>query len=130
MSPLRCASDTESTKAHFSVSEEVPTALPFDGPFDLICAFSVFTHLSEKTTRAAFNTGRRYIADDGVLLITIRPKQYWQVHSEAVADRMIAEHDQKGFAFLPSNRPRIDGDVTYGDTSMSIPYLAANFPCW
>ena len=56
--------------------------------------------------------------------------QHRQVHSEAVADRMIAEHDQKGFAFLPSNRPRIDGDVTYGDTSMSIPYSAANFPCW
>ena len=33
-------------------------------------------------------------------------------------------------SFLPSNRPRIDGDVTYGDTSMSIPYIAANFPCW
>ena|SRR2546422_6470964 len=127
MSPLRC--ERYGVKAHFAVSEEVPTALPFDGPFDLICAFSVFTHLSAKKPLA-----RPSIQDADtspmMLLITIRPKQYWQVHSEAVADRMIAEHDQKGFAFLPSNRPRIDGDVTYGDTSMSIPYLAANFPCW
>jgi len=37
-----------------------------------------------------------------VLLITVRPKQYWQVHGDAVADRMMAEHDQKGFAFVPS----------------------------
>jgi len=73
---------------------------------------------------------RRYIADDGVLLITVRPKQYWQVHGDAVADRMMAEHDQKGFAFVPSNRPPIDGDVTFGDTSISVDYISANFPRW
>jgi len=117
-------------KAHLALSQDVPTSLPFDGKFDLIYAFSVFTHLSEKTTQAVFNTLRRYIADDGVLLITIRPKQYWQVHGEAVADRMIAKHDQQGFAFLPSNRTPVDGDITYGDTSMSVDYVAANFPRW
>jgi SAM-dependent methyltransferase len=117
-------------KAHLAISEDVPAVLPFDGQFDLIYAFSVFTHLSEKTTHAVFDTLRRYIADDGVLLITVRPKEYWCVHGEAVADRMIRKHDQNGFAFVPSNRPPIDGDVTYGDTSMSVDYIAANFPRW
>ena len=117
-------------KAHFAFLEDVPTTLPFDGEFDLIYALSVFTHLSEKTTRAAFDTLRRFIADDGIFLITIRPKEYWQVHGEAVADRMMAQHDETGFAFLPSNRPPIDGDVTYGDTSMSVDYIAAKFPRW
>ena len=50
--------------------------------------------------------------------------------SDAVADRMMAEHDRKGFAFVPSNRTPIDGDITYGDTSMSVDYVAANFPRW
>ena len=117
-------------KANLALSEDVPVVLPFRGPFDLIYAFSVFTHLSEKTTNAVLNTLRRYIADDGVLVITVRPKQYWQVHSDAVADRMMAEHDRKGFAFVPSNRTPIDGDITYGDTSMSVDYVAANFPRW
>ena len=117
-------------KAHLALSEDVPVVLPFRGPFDLIYAFSVFTHLSEKTTNAVLNTLRRYIADDGVLVITVRPKQYWQVHGDAVADRMMAEHDRKGFAFVPSNRTPIDGDITYGDTSMSVDYVAANFPRW
>jgi len=48
----------------------------------------------------------------------------------AVADRMMTEHDRKGFAFVPSNRPPIDGDVTFGDTSMSVQYMATNFPRW
>ena len=117
-------------KAHLALSEDVPVVLPFRGPFDLIYAFSVFTHLSEKTTNAVLNTLRRYIADDVVLVITVRPKQYWQVHGDAVADRMMAEHDRKGFAFVPSNRTPIDGDITYGDTSMSVDYVAANFPRW
>ena len=117
-------------KAHLALSEDVPVVLPFRGPFDLIYAFSVFTHLSEKTTNAVLNTLRRYIADDGVLVITVRPKQYWQVHGDAVAARMMAEHDRKGFAFVPSNRTPIDGDITYGDTSMSVDYVAANFPRW
>jgi hypothetical protein len=43
---------------------------------------------------------------------------------------MIRKHDENGFAFVPSNRPPIDGDVTYGDTSMSVDYIAANFPRW
>src|SRR5436309_4398200 len=117
-------------KAHLAILEDVPATLPFDGPFDLIYAFSVFTHLSEKTTGAAFDTLRGYIADDGVLLITVRPKQYWQVHGDVVADRMMTEHDRKGFAFVPSNRAPIDGDVTFGDTSMSVQYVTANFPRW
>jgi len=117
-------------KAYLAISEEVPTALPFEGEFDLIYAFSVFTHLSEKTTRAAFTTLRRSIADDGVLLITVRPREYWQVHGAAVADRMEAKHDQRGFAFLPSNRTPIGGDITFGDTSMAADYVAANFPRW
>ena len=38
---------------HLALSEWVPRTLPFPGPFDLIYAYSVFTHLSEKTTRVA-----------------------------------------------------------------------------
>jgi len=119
-------------KAHLAISDYVPRTLPFEGPFDLIYAYSVFTHLSEKTVRVVFDTLRSYIAHDGVLLITIRPKEYWRMNREAGVDAaaMIGRHDQNGFAFAPHNRTPIDGDITYGDASMSIDYIRANFPRW
>ena len=39
-----------------AMSDNVPTTLPFNGKFDLIYAFSVFTHLSERATIAALGT--------------------------------------------------------------------------
>ena len=117
-------------KAHLALSEEVLTTLPFDREFDLIYAFSVFTHLSEKTAHAALNTLRRYIVGDGVLVITIRPKQYWHAHGHTVAEQMMAKHDHSGLAFLPHNRMPIDGDITFGDTSMSVEYIKTNFSPW
>ena len=60
-------------------------SMPPDIVQDMIYAYSVFTHLSEKTVRAAFDTLRGYIVRDGVLLITIRPKEYWRMNPEAGA---------------------------------------------
>jgi SAM-dependent methyltransferase len=118
-------------KGHLALSDWVPTSLPFDRKFDLIFAFSVFTHLSEKTARIVFSTLRRSIAQDGVLLITIRPKEYWHYHNKgALASQMIKAHEETGFAFIPHSRPPIDGDITYGDTSISLAYLEKNFPQW
>lgn len=109
--------------------------LPFaDKDFDLIYAFSVFTHLSEKTTRLALETLHRHIAPNGVLVITIRPEEYWQFTPEKVSDdkraEMIASHRAKGFAFSPHNRELIEGEVTYGDTSITLDWLAREFPQW
>jgi hypothetical protein len=43
---------------------------------------------------------------------------------------MANDHEETGFAFKPHNRPPIDGDITYGDTSMTLEYLDNNFPKW
>ncbi|GHU35102.1 hypothetical protein AGMMS50256_29740 [Betaproteobacteria bacterium] len=39
-----------------------------------------------------------------------------------------SRHHTDGFSFLPHNREPIDGDITYGDTSMSLDWLKATFP--
>jgi SAM-dependent methyltransferase len=117
-------------RGHLSLSDWVPTSLPFERTFDLIFAYSVFTHLSEKTCRVVLSTLRRYITEKGVLLITIRPKEYWTHHDAAVARSMAAAHEERGFAFTPHNRLPIDGDITYGDTSMSLGYIGDHFPQW
>jgi len=123
-------------KGNLAISEYVPHSLPFEQQFDLIFAFSVFTHLSEKTTQIVLATLRKYISKDGMLIITIRPKEYWDVHERVypeqgvVASKMVKMHDEKGIAFSPHNLPPIDGDVTYGDTSITLVYFEDKFPQW
>lgn len=119
-------------KAHLAVTDYVPSGLPFEKPFHLIYAFSVFTHLSQRTADAVMSTLRKHIAPDGLLVITIRPETYWTVDprvSEWAAE-LQKRHREEGFAFVPHQREPIDGDVTYGDTSMSIEYVAKRWPDW
>jgi SAM-dependent methyltransferase len=119
---------------NFHVSDYLPDTLPVsDRRFDLIYAFSVFTHLSELATTKALNTLRKYIAEDGMLTITIRPVEYWQQDTHALESQkaaLSARHRATGFAFLPHQRAPVDGDVTYGDTSLTLDWLEKNFPRW
>ena len=76
-------------------------------------------------------TLHNYILPGGVLAITIRPKEYWKFHDDRnIAKEMEAMHGEKGFAFAPHNLEPIDGDITYGDTSMSLEYIKRNFTDW
>ena len=118
-------------KAHLALCEYVPENLPFEHQFDLIFAFSVFTHLSEKTAKTVLSTLRRYVQEDGLLVITIRPKKYWSYHEQGKFKKdMYQMHEKSGFAFIPHHRKPINGDITYGDTSMSLGYFEENFPQW
>lgn len=122
---------------NLAMSDYLPRSLPVDGArFNLIYAFSVFTHLSERTTRLALATLRDHLAADGVLVVTIRPREYWQHVAEAQTSgpdkesllAQLAHHDREGFAFIPHDLAPIEGDITYGDTSMTLDWLAAAAP--
>lgn len=121
-----------------AVSEYLPSALPVgDASFDLIYSLSVFTHLSERAAMLALSTLRRYVAHDGLFVITIRPKEYWHQLDPAVAagtriDRaeLVARHESSGFAFVPHAREAIDGEVTFGDTSLSFEWIEQHAEGW
>ncbi len=122
---------------NFFISDYVPRSLPFrDTNFDLIYCFSVFTHLSMKTAKIVMKLLRSYIADNGILVITIRPEVYWLMSgaidpsSKRSPQDLLEEHRRNGFAFVPHQREPIDGDITYGDTSISIDWLTREFPEW
>jgi SAM-dependent methyltransferase len=120
---------------NLAVSDYVPTGLPVDETrFDLIFAFSVFTHLSPRCAGQVMRTLRNYVKEDGLLAVTVRPPEYWQLHVSfppgATAEAMLAAHRQAGYAFIPHDRPPIDGDVTYGDASYSLEYVRRTWTDW
>ena len=118
-------------KANLAICDYVPEKLPFEQQFDLIFAFSVFTHLSEKTVKTVLSTLRKYIHDNGILVITIRPQEYWSQYKQGrFKKEMYQIHEQNGFAFIPHQRKPINGDITYGDASISLDYIEKNFTQW
>lgn len=122
-------------QATFALCDAIPQRIPFAGvKMDLIFAFSVFTHLSERTAKAVMAACREAIADNGLMVITIRPPTYWDLDIQpnigVDREKMKADHASAGFAFVPHNRPPIDGEYTYGDTSISVEYLSQSWPGW
>lgn len=104
---------------------------PIPGPrFQFVFAFSVFTHTSERATKAGIQAILQSLAPGGICAITIRPRNYWTISSQAVSAGVVADlenqHDLHGFAFLPHQREAVDGDITYGDTSFTTEWLEKN----
>ena len=116
---------------NLAISDYLPSRLPFERQqFDLIYAFSVFTHLSERAAATAIDVLSGALSSQGLLVITIRPVEYWRFHqglSKQDVAALEAAHTARGFAFRPHNREAIDGDITYGDTSISLDYIKTRF---
>jgi SAM-dependent methyltransferase len=109
---------------NFLLSDWLPSELPTGSrKFSLIYSFSVFTHLSERATRTCLNTLLRHLEPDGLLAITIRPVEHWQ----GKPDKAL-RHNTHGFAFEPHQREPVDGDITYGESSMTLEWISTQFP--
>ena len=120
---------------NFRLSDCLPDQLPLPRhDFGLIYAFSVFTHLSGRAATTALDVCRRYIADDGVMVITIRPVEFWDldasVHLERDTSELRARHVRNGFAFQVRDTPLIEGDANFGNTSMTVRWIVENSAGW
>jgi len=119
---------------NFYISDDIPRSLPTPKnlKFDLIIAFSVFTHLPEKSLKIALRTLCNSLSDNGIMVISIRPREYWENYNNInITDEKLKEilktHAKKGFAFVPHNREKINGEIVYGDASISLEYIKNNF---
>lgn len=69
------------------------------------------------------------LEQNGLLAITVRPEEYWSQHDQAQSavdvDTIRESHRPRGLAFQPHLGPSIEGEVRYGDTSMSLDYMLA-----
>jgi trans-aconitate methyltransferase len=101
--------------AQLAQSDFLPDALPFDGPFDLAFAFSVFTHLSEPAHQRALDALHAALAPGAILVVTIRPPAYLP---DARAPYAFVPH-----AAEPSHPQYGGGEMTYGETVVSLDYV-------
>jgi SAM-dependent methyltransferase len=106
------------------LNDAVPRELPFPGTkFNLVYAFSVFTHLPPTVMRACLLAIRRSMAEESLLIITIRPAEYWQWVSHP---ELAIEHSKNGYAYLPHP----SGNPNYGDISITMECLAEQATGW
>ncbi len=111
-----------------------PTDLPVDGKlFDLIFSYSVFTHISPRSTTAALRAMRKVVKPDGMLAITTRPPGFWRQQNgipPELIDGLVRAVDETGFGYYPFNSAPIDGDIAYGDSVIAVDWLIRNLPEW
>ena len=117
-------------------SEFLPASLPISGAFDLIYSYSVFTHTSERATKSALKALRQYTNSDTVLAFTIREVEFWRMWAPSQGftpekiEELVSNHEVKGFSFEPINLEPIDGDITFGNTSMTLNWISENILEW
>jgi ubiquinone/menaquinone biosynthesis C-methylase UbiE len=127
---------TDGILGHLAVSDYLTQDLPVgDAQFDLMYSYSVFTHTSRRATLTALAALRRHIKPDGLLVLTVRPVEIWNLgtfgeNENADTDALIAEFERTGFAFLPNIHYTTDGDHTYGVTSIAPRWITENAPGW
>lgn len=120
--------------AHFARSEFVPERLPFEGRFDLIFAFSVFTHLSEDAHRSCLDAIGDALEPGGLAVVTIRPPAYLNLSPQMAAGRdQLGEHplaalERPRYVFVPhpseDSHPQFQGgEMTYGEALIPISYV-------
>ena len=123
-------------RANFGLSEYLCRELPFGSiKFDLVYAYSVFTHLSRKAGQLALRTIHSRMNPNGVFAITVWDDSCWDIlaniHENLPINKLKNDYQKEGFAFLPhNNREAIEGEVTYGDASISLDHIEKQWSDW
>lgn len=122
--------------ANLARSEFLPEELPFEERFDLVFAFSVFTHISEAAHLASLEAIHSGLAPDGLLVVTVRPPSYishnpmMQSAAKALGSDPLAALKEPNYLFMPHDtdgHPQYDEDaddpMSYGETVIPLAYI-------
>jgi SAM-dependent methyltransferase len=118
--------------ATLAQSDFLPERLPFDEPFDLAYAFSVFTHLSERAQERCLGALHDGLKPGGILVATIRPPQYLYESPlmESVRDRAGEPYVFAPHAADPSHPQYAGPEMDYGETVISLEYVRERWGAW
>lgn len=122
--------------ARLARSEFLPEELPFSEKFDLVFAFSVFTHISEAAHLASLRAIHKGLAEDGLLVVTVRPPAYIEFNPlmspaiERLGPDYLAKLRDPRYVFVPhetDGHPQYDDaaedPMSYGETVITLPYV-------
>lgn len=101
----------------------VSDTLPFADRFDLVYAFSVFTHLAEDTHLACLRAIHAGLDEGGLLITTIRPPAYVALQPGLPRSPRKLERDRPAYAFAAHDVQPSGGEVTYGEAVINLPYV-------
>ncbi len=113
----------------------LPERVPFDEPFDLAFAFSVFTHLSEAAHERCLGALHRALRPGGLLIVTVRPPAYlhhcalMQPALDALGPDVPAALATPRYLFVPHAAApvhpqlRESGEIDYGETVVTLAYM-------
>jgi SAM-dependent methyltransferase len=116
-------------------SDFLPERLPFSEPFDLVFAFSVFTHLSEAAHEWSLRALHGAMAPGAILVVTVRPPDYLRLSplmrpalESLSSDRRLSIDEPRHF-FVPhpaeDSHPQYEADeMTYGEAVITLPYIS------
>ncbi len=139
---LDLATLTTGNGVRFERVDQAPPTTLADAGFDLIFAYSVFSHLSEATAGAWITEFSRLLAPRGVLCLTTRPRSHieawcdkeWReaakadhhgsVYARLFADpeRDLARYDAGGFVFHPGPNSGLTAEH-YGEAVIPEAYV-------
>lgn len=115
---------------NFAVSEPRPQTLPFSIEFDLIYAFSVFTHLGQETHMDCLRALHAGLRPNGILIVTVRPREF--IYSRGIELRNLPDHeidnllrkfDDGQYVYVPYTMAPVKGEIPYGDTAIPKQYI-------
>lgn len=118
-------------------SDFLPDRLPVDRRFDLVFAFSVFTHISERAARATFSAIGEALNPGGLFTFTIRPSAYLDMNPlMAPLVKELGERREEvlagpAYLFVPhgeDGHPQYDGtEMSYGEAVITRPWIEQNW---
>jgi 2-polyprenyl-3-methyl-5-hydroxy-6-metoxy-1,4-benzoquinol methylase len=116
------------------LSDYRPKSLPFTEKFNFVYAYSVFTHLSEKSHFECLQCIHDGVVDNGILIVTVRPPKFIKARggelsklSDGSINDMITKYNDGKFIFHPHNRAPVDGDITFGEAIIPTSYIEKNW---
>lgn len=118
--------------ATLAQSDFLPERLPFDEPFDLAFAFSVFTHLSEPAHERCLAALHAGLKPGATLLTTIRPPDF--IHEHPLMEPALARAGEP-YVFAPHpsqpDHPQYAGaEMEYGETVVTLAYVRERWARW
>ena len=122
-------------------SEFIPERLPFDEPFDLAFAFSVFTHLSDEAAATCLRALHRALRPGAMLIATVRPPEYLWLDGamHGVLAGLGDDHQARlaeprhlfvPHAFDPAHPQQAGGGTSYGEAVVTLAQVRERWSEW